>query len=224
MKHHLCVMRQLAVNALHSLCQVSLGKKVSSSTAAAIIEIACLYALQGPDHVVDQLLSPATAWQGIMFSETEQRLIDVRVTRQTAPRYYAVVQDAAVQVAHSLLFTSPPRSPEFCYGIMKQRPQILDLLLDCAISDRPTCFPESGVISVACETLTLLFRWPSHTVPGVASPIDKAFKTRDWKAMSQAMSVLTSRPNWAESLIEVWTRLEEEDVSAIKRFGVQLIY
>ncbi|EIW78250.1 hypothetical protein CONPUDRAFT_60632, partial [Coniophora puteana RWD-64-598 SS2] len=215
MQHQLCVMRLLSISALRSLCQVYLGEKVPSSLAAAIIEGVCLYTLQGPDHVVNQLLNPVTAWQSTMFSEMIER---TQVTRESAPIFYAVVQDTAVQVAHELLFTSlSPKTTMFCYEILKERPQVLDLLLNCAILDRPSCFPESNVASTASKTLVLLLQWPSHIVPGVALSVNEAFKESECDVVFKAIGIFTSRPNWAEMLIEVWMNVQEEDVDAMER-------
>lgn len=136
--------------------------------------------------------------------------------RAYVPRYYAVVQETALRTAHGLLFISPMPSQKHCLDILKKKPEIIDLLLDCAIIARPPWYPESRVDYIACEVLALLFRWPSHIIPGVSTPQDNIFRAQEWKAMSQAMNILTSREDWCEKIIEVWMKSEEEDWHEVK--------
>ncbi|EIW83564.1 hypothetical protein CONPUDRAFT_142239 [Coniophora puteana RWD-64-598 SS2] len=214
LKHRLCIMRQAAISALHGLSHSFLGLYISSSTAAHIVESVCTYALRGPKHVVDQLNDSATAWQSELFSEDidggQEEII------RFVPKYYAMAQDLAVYTAHGILCTFPSRSQDFCLAALKERPHILDLLLYCATINRPTAYPESQMKATSLEALIALFQWPCHTVPG--SPATVGMSTSERKIMSQSMSVLTSRPEWSDKLIEVWMRLQEEDLIHAQRY------
>jgi len=99
---------------------------------------------------------------------------------------------------------------------LKKRPEILDLLFDCAIIARSPAYPETEVDHIACEVIGLLFQWPSHIVPGVSTPQDNVFRAQEWKSMSQAVNILTYREDWCEKIIEVWMKSEEEDWSEVK--------
>ncbi|EIW77049.1 hypothetical protein CONPUDRAFT_157321 [Coniophora puteana RWD-64-598 SS2] len=129
----------------------------------------------------------------------------------------STTKEEAVWTVHDLICTSPYQPRAVTLDILRKKPQIFDLLLDCAILDRPECFPESGVNSITCEMLALIFHWPFHVVPGVAQTMDSSFQAQDWKAMWQAMSILTSRQDWVDKLVEVWMHVLEEDVQKLYR-------
>ncbi|EIW84760.1 hypothetical protein CONPUDRAFT_162111 [Coniophora puteana RWD-64-598 SS2] len=215
--HHLCLMRQVSINTFRLLAGESfLGERVSPSTAADIIEGVCSYSLTGPDHAIAQMRDSSTIWQSQMFMDSP--FVPPDFSLKYAPRFYAVTQESALWTAHGLLCTSSPQSRSFCLDILKKKPHVLDLLFDCAILSREAWYPETQTDSVACEVLTLIFQWPMHIIPGFANPSDKAFKTQEWKAMSQAMTIFTSRQGWVDRLIEVWMHIQEEDVLKVQRF------
>jgi len=41
--------------------------------------------------------------------------------------------------------------------------------------------------------------------------LDGSSRTQEWKALSQALKILTAREDWSGRLIEVWMSVEEED-------------
>lgn len=128
-------------------------------------------------------------------------------------------QESIIFGACSIFRTEPPLTCKHRLDILKSQPEMLDVLFDCAVISRPSLFPTSLVCSVACEALMLLFQWPSHIVPGVSTPMDATLKTQHWKALSQCLSILTSRPDWAEKIIDVWMKVEEEDYHVIRQYG-----
>ncbi|EIW83537.1 hypothetical protein CONPUDRAFT_164456 [Coniophora puteana RWD-64-598 SS2] len=218
MRHQLCMMRSLAVNSLRALADAFLGLHISSDTAGEIIELLCDYALQGPETFIRQMLDPATAWQSAMFMGKTD--ISPEVASKGAPRIHAMVQNSGMWTVHGILHTFPIQPRSFCLDILKKRPQILDLLLDCAILNRPPVYPETQVPATACEVLCLLLDWSDYIVPGLSPPVPTVYKTsesRDLKVMAQALSVLTSRQDWSEKLIEVWMHIEEEDMETVRR-------
>ncbi|EIW78763.1 hypothetical protein CONPUDRAFT_126538 [Coniophora puteana RWD-64-598 SS2] len=207
LRHEFCFLHQNAATTLHNFAFASiLGETIPPSKAADVIEAVCVFALQGPEETIAQMHDPETSWQRAMFmdkkNETPKKVEDF------PPHFYALTVDNAMFAAHAVLCTFPPQSRQFCLAILKEKPHIIDLLLDCAILDRPEHYPQSKASMYACRTLLLLFALPSHAIPGVTKP-DK--KSREWKAFSQALTILTSRTDWLERLIEVWMHVEEED-------------
>ena len=108
--------------------------------------------------------------------------------------------------------------------IVKCNPGILDVLFDCAIMPRPTIFPTSLVSIMACHMLHFLFERPLYIVPGASTPMDSTRKMRDWKLLSQCLTILTSRENWAEKIIETCMKVEEEDYLEIRTSVFGFIY
>jgi hypothetical protein len=137
--------------------------------------------------------------------------VPAKKAAEHVPRFYAMSQETALWTAHGLLCMSPMPSRKYCLDILKKKPEILDLLFDCAIITRPPWYPETQVDYIACEVLALLFQWPPHIIPGVSTPQDSVFRAQEWKAMSQTVNILTSREDWCEKIIEVWMKVEEED-------------
>ncbi|KIJ61424.1 hypothetical protein HYDPIDRAFT_115886 [Hydnomerulius pinastri MD-312] len=206
--HPLCIIRECAVRVAMTLSTKSmLGEKIPAATAAEIMVAMCKVALEGPSSYVEEMESPTTGWQNALISQLEGGVL----------RYYATVQEGSMRAIHGLLCTSPLPSRKFCLDLLKKKPEVLDLLFDCAILPRPPSYPETEASSLACESVALLFQWPSHIVPGVSTPVDSTFKAQEWKAMSQCLTILTSREEWAEKIIEVWMRVEEEDLLPVKR-------
>ncbi|EGO03466.1 hypothetical protein SERLA73DRAFT_45690 [Serpula lacrymans var. lacrymans S7.3] len=213
----LCFHRHLAVSALRAMAGESfLGENISPSTAADIIYAMCQFTLEGPASFVQEMASPATGWQSQMIMGSQGMKPE-----RSGPygcRYYAMAQESALWAAHGLLCRSPPPNRQFCLDILKKKPEVLDLLFDCAVMDRPAWYPEMETDTIACEVLALLFHYPLHIVPGVSmSPaIDAAFKVQEWKTMGQSLAILTSRKDWAAKIIDVWEKVKEEDWGKIK--------
>ncbi|KAG1900306.1 uncharacterized protein F5891DRAFT_1033352 [Suillus fuscotomentosus] len=210
LNHPLCIFRQLAINTLRVLASESvLGETSSVTEIADIIAAVCRFTLEGPDFFIEGMRSPNTTWQSQMVMGATD--IPAKRAAEHVPRFYAMAQESALWTAHGLLCTTPPPSRKHCLDILKKKPEILDLLFDCAIITRPPWYPETQVDSIACEVIALFFQWPSHIVPGVSTPQDNAFRAQEWKAMTQAVAILTSREDWCEKIIEVWMKIEEED-------------
>ncbi|EIW83539.1 hypothetical protein CONPUDRAFT_152556 [Coniophora puteana RWD-64-598 SS2] len=131
-------------------------------------------------------------------------------------------QDSGMWAVHAILNTDPTQPRNFSLDILKKRPHILDLLLDCAILDRPSEYPEIQVPSTACEILGLIFNWPDYVIPGISPQSEiptmcKSSEARDLKAIMHATTTLTACRDWSEKLIEVWMHIEEEDMGKIYR-------
>ncbi|KAF9239312.1 hypothetical protein BU15DRAFT_74731, partial [Melanogaster broomeanus] len=214
--HPLCIIRQLAVNMIRMLStEAMLGELILAGTAVDVIVAMCKFALEGPENFIQEMRSPVVGWQSQMILGSPGLPSSQAVAH--APRYYGMAQESSMWAVHGLLCTSPPPTRKFCLEILKKKPEVLDLLFDCAILPRPPWYPETQADSIACEALALLFQWPVHVIPGVSTPMDSAFKAHDWKAMSQCLTILTSREDWADKIIEVWMKVEEEDTRGIKQ-------
>ncbi|KAF9239310.1 hypothetical protein BU15DRAFT_46822 [Melanogaster broomeanus] len=214
--HPLCIIRQLAVNMIKMLStEAMLGELILAGTAADVIVAMCKFALEGPEFFTQQTQSPTVDWQNQIILGIPELPSSHAVAE--APRYYGMAQESSMWAVHGLLCTSPPPTRKFCLEILKKKPEVLDLLFDCAISPRPPWYPETHADSIACEALALLFQWPAHVVPGVSTPMDSAFKAHDWKSMSQCLTILTSREDWADKIIEIWMKVEEEDAHGIRQ-------
>lgn len=154
--------------------------------------------------------TPNGNYINLLSSSCTSKATEAEVAK-CALRYSGLAHDDALWAAQGLVRTYPVLSAKFRLEILNKRPEIVDLLFDCAITPRPAWYPERQAGAVACEILALLFQWPSYVVPGVSSPLDGSSRTQEWKALSQALNILTSREDWNERLVEVWMSVEEED-------------
>lgn len=205
----LCAHRRLAARTIRSLAGL-IGNRIPADMVADIIAKLCVFVLQGPRIFVEQFNAPETKWQGGIIVLRGQNASEAEVAK-CALRYSGLAHDDALWAAQGLVCTYPVLPMKFRLEILKKRPGIVDLLFDCAITPRPPWYPERQSDAVACEILALLFQWPPYIVPGVSSPLDGSSRTQEWKALSQALKMLTARQEWSEKLIEVWMGVEEED-------------
>jgi hypothetical protein len=205
----LCAHRRLAASTIRSLAGL-IGDRIPADMVADIIAKLCVFVLQGPRIFVEQFYAPETKWQGGIIVLRGQNASEAEVAK-CALRYSGLAHDDALWAAQGLVCTYPMLPTKFRLEILKKRPEIVDLLFDCAITPRPAWYPERQSDAVACEILALLFQWPPYIVPGVSSPLDGSSRTQEWKALSQALKMLTARQEWSEKLIEVWMSVEEED-------------
>ncbi|KAH7925032.1 hypothetical protein BV22DRAFT_1089743 [Leucogyrophana mollusca] len=211
--HPLCVHRQQSINLLRVLSSESfLGQKISAEVAASIITAMCKFTLEGPRVFIDGLFASATTWQSRMFMGSDQ--YPASRAGRYVPRYYAMAQESALWAVHGLLCTSPPPPRKFCLDIIKDKPEIVDMLFDCTIIARPAWYPETQVDSIACEILALLFQPPLHIVPGVSSNVERDPEFHEWK---QSLGKLTSREGWDVRIIQAWNKLRNEDIAGVRR-------
>ena len=88
-----------------------------------------------------------------------------------------MAQESATWVIHGLLCRSPSPNQQFYYDILKNNPEFIDLLFECAAFVRPPWYPESEVRSIASESIAILFRISPHTVPGVVAKVEDSIQT-----------------------------------------------
>ncbi|KAL4069126.1 hypothetical protein J3A83DRAFT_4095262 [Scleroderma citrinum] len=177
--------------------------RVSMAMTAEIIVGMCQLALEGSEKMSEQLNSPALHW----LWELSWRLYRP-ILRDPADVAcdFAQLQEFIIFGVCWLIRTNPPLTCKRRLELLKEKPEMLDLLFDCVIIPRSRFFPTSLACSMAWETIILLFRWPSHTVPGFYYQ-----RLANSNTLSQCLAILTSRKDWAEKIIDAWMKVEEED-------------
>jgi hypothetical protein len=132
-----------------------------------------------------------------------------------------MTQEGAAWVIHGLLCRSPPPSQQFCHEILKNNPEMIDLLFKCAAFVRPPWYPESQVDSIASESIAMLFRISPHTIPGVVVKVEDSIQTMaddEWNTLVESLKILTSRPNWVDMLLNVWKTIDNEKWQDVQRY------
>lgn len=130
-----------------------------------------------------------------------------------------MAQESAAWCIQGLLLRSPPPNQRFCLEILKHDPELVDLLFECATSERHPWYPETQVDAIVCEAIALLFCISLEAVPGIPAHPDndsqQEFKA-EHDALIDSLKILTSRPNWAEKIIAVWKKIDNERWQLIK--------
>ncbi|RDB30501.1 hypothetical protein Hypma_007254 [Hypsizygus marmoreus] len=225
LNHPFCIHRQSAVNALRCLASESfLGEYISPSQTSEIMVKMCQFILTGPDFFISQMRDPTTTWQSCMCFGNHNA--SASKAARYAPRYYAMTQESAIWTVHGLLCRSPSPSPQFISETIAHNPELIDLLFQCAVFQRPPWYPETQVDSFACEALSQLFPVSPDIVPGVSLSESVLPKDEDpeWKGVLECVKLLTSRPNWVEKFIAVWNRIDGERWQDIKKMASQTMF
>lgn len=128
-------------------------------------------------------------------------------------------------MAISGIFTRVPPPPrKFVLEVLQHKPEIVDLLFQCAIEPRNPWYPETEVDAIACEVLATIFRLPFGRIPGVPVSLDdgeiKDEDDAEMNASLELLRILTSRPHWVSKVLAVWKKIEEEKWQKVKRFAV----
>ncbi|EIW74167.1 hypothetical protein CONPUDRAFT_170198 [Coniophora puteana RWD-64-598 SS2] len=214
MQHRAVRLRGVAAQLLATLIAESfLSERVSASSAAEILRSLYTLALQDPDSFSDQLNDPENLWQvcHVEHSSLDHPWNENDESRRIMSiRSFGNVQKAALDAAQMFLTMDPHPSQHRYLDILKRRPSVIDLLLDCTLIENLVGDQENTTSSLACENLAAFFRWPPYLVPGISTPIDKAYSAKDRKALTQSLQILTSQPDWTERIIEAWMKSEPE--------------
>lgn len=131
-------------------------------------------------------------------------------------------QESASWAIQGLLLTTPPPSQQFCHEVLKHDPELIDLLFKCAAVPREAWYPELQVDSIICEAIVMLFRVPIFCVPGILVSLDYDFQKtteEEWTAVLDSLKLFMSRPNWAQMILGVWERMEDETPQSIKKYA-----
>jgi hypothetical protein len=114
-----------------------------------------------------------------------------------------------------LLHRVPPPPRDYWLKVIRHKPEIVDLLLDCGCQPRYPWYPETEIQAVACEALTNI-----ATHPGVEITESDH---EDIKASLEIIRILTSRPNWWSKLVNIWKTMETEKAKDVMRHALTLL-
>lgn len=128
--------------------------------------------------------------------------------------------------ARNLLCCSPQLSRQLCYDILKKEPEVIDLLLQCAVIPRPEWYPDTDINSIACEVLVLLFHFPNFVNPGMHTKVEGLERQdiitkleKEWRAMIECLKMFTRRPGWLENIVAIWSSVENEKLETIQLYA-----
>ncbi|EIW81451.1 hypothetical protein CONPUDRAFT_153996 [Coniophora puteana RWD-64-598 SS2] len=221
MSHRVLHFRWKAVELLVGLASnTTLPKRLSPRTAADILRALYTLALQDPKAISDQLTNPETLWQYFLLNldENDPWNKDEQSQILMTNRLLGELQDGVLDTARELMVMNAQPSPRYYLDVLKQKPPVIDLLLECILIEPPHCNPEGTVTYKAMINLAAFFRWPSSMlVPGISAPDEQSMNEKDWKALLQSMQVLTSRKDWSDLIIQGWIRTEPDAEDLEKR-------
>lgn len=138
-----------------------------------------------------------------------------------APRYFDMATESAIWAIHGVLCRHPAPTQQFRHQVLSHNPEILGLLLECAVTPRQPWYPETQTDSVATECLVLLMRGSFNGISGITTPKDDKIlpeEEAEHEALLNSLSLLTDRPQWREKLLAVWKKIEVENVAEAKAY------
>ncbi|EIW74195.1 hypothetical protein CONPUDRAFT_78164 [Coniophora puteana RWD-64-598 SS2] len=202
--------------------QTYLIKRLSSDTTADILRALYTLALQDPEATSDQLREPRTIFQQSMLrlDGNDPWNDDEHSRSLMSNRLFGQAQGAALETARSLIVLNTQPSSRHYLDVLRQKPSIIDLLMDCLLIKPLHCHPECTAAYAASDNLAALFRWPSSMlVPGISTPAEQVLGGKDWKALLQSLQLLTSHRDWTDNIIEAWMKTEPdvEDIEDMDR-------
>lgn len=129
-------------------------------------------------------------------------------------------QENAALAIQGLFIRCPPPTQSFCHEVLRQDPEILDLLFKCTATPRPPYYPELAVDSMLSEAIVMMFRIPQLTIPGISIELDRPAQQeaeREREAVLAAAKLLTTRPGWVDMIFKVWDMITDEKWQDLKR-------
>ncbi|KAK7685472.1 hypothetical protein QCA50_011336 [Cerrena zonata] len=214
----LIVHRGAAANCLRfCINHCPLAKSLSAARTAEALEKFCQWTILGSDRDAEELQRPDKIWQTQLLSG---QLMLPRYATKYARRISGMKAEHYMFGSHALLCRSPPPSREFILDVVTHRPNIFDLFFECGLTPRPPWYPETDVDSAAIEILALLMQFPLTTIPCLDIPLEGNHKDEyksDVDTSIKIIQVFVSRPNWAQRLIDVWSKYEHEEIAIVER-------
>ncbi|KAJ3542646.1 hypothetical protein NMY22_g3433 [Coprinellus aureogranulatus] len=206
------VIAMIGLRALSQECY--LADYLSLEKTSEVMKTCCECVLLGPDLFVQQLGDPEITWQSLFcFGNIHA---SAKKAGRYAPRYYATYQENAIWIVRELVSRQPFPGQEYYNSLMKHDPSVLDLLLRCCNVPREAHYAQLEVDSNALTVLVLLMHLPVEMVPGLKIKVsNEAIQGRleeRWEVVMQGAGLLVARPGWCKSLVDVYERLESEDV------------
>lgn len=121
--------------------------------------------------------------------------------------------------SHGLLCRFPLPQRDFVLNVVRNYPEVIDLLFQCGLLPRTKWYPESETNLAAVETLVHLMQFPLTTIPGLIIPLDyihiKQYKDNLVTSID-VLKVFVSRPGWVQKLIALWAQYEDEDLELVQ--------
>ncbi|KAF9032136.1 hypothetical protein BDZ89DRAFT_1063511, partial [Hymenopellis radicata] len=216
----LCIPRHVAVICLRAFAGDGyLAEFLSVDQTSELMIAACRYILSGPSFFIDQMNDPETTFQS--FFGFNRHGVSPSDAARYAPRYYAMGQENAARVIHALLCRRNPPSQRFKTDVLKHDSELIDLLMECLSFVRPDWYPESDVVSLTSESLSMLLGGTIYVVNGIevdlsAEGLGKEYQ-EDREALKEALLLFLSRSTTISTLIIAWLNLEQEKWQTIKR-------
>lgn len=139
----------------------------------------------------------------------------------------------------TLVCLDPPLTRQYRLEVLRSHPQIIDLLLDCALVPRSAWYPDSVVDQTgqsilqpwnafvdnatmpALDTLMLLLQLPLYCVPGLDAPLEGSVREElgtDWQSAMEGLRILVSRPSWLSKILAIWNRIDGEEYPQLARY------
>ncbi|TEB13599.1 hypothetical protein FA13DRAFT_1805743 [Coprinellus micaceus] len=152
--------------------------------------------LSSPKLWIDQMRDPATTWQSLYCFGT----IGTPTAKagRYAPRYYALFQGHAAWTIVNLVGRYPVPEQSFYNDLIRQDPQLLDLLLECAGVKREAWYPQLEVDARTAEALIFMLSIPAEVVPGLEVQVDdrviQARLEQRWRCLMEGVGLLMARP------------------------------
>ncbi|KAJ3521680.1 hypothetical protein NMY22_g12215 [Coprinellus aureogranulatus] len=206
------VIAMIGLRALSQECY--LADYLSLEKTSEIMKTCCECVLLGPDLFVQQLGDPEITWQSLFcFGNIHA---SAKKAGRYAPRYYATYQENAIWIVRELVSRQPFPGQDYYNSLVKHDPSVLELLLRCCDVPREAHYAQLEVDSNALTVLVLLMHLPVEMVPGLKIKVsNEAIQGRleeRWEAVMQGAGLLVACPGWCKSLVDVYERLESEDV------------
>ncbi|EIW74449.1 hypothetical protein CONPUDRAFT_147773 [Coniophora puteana RWD-64-598 SS2] len=229
MKHKLIVRRLTAARMMDTLSRklrMGLLDKAPLSIIINVLNALFRPLLQDPKADSTQLIDSNTKWQSYLDDDLKDPVEDGElgswdnndVSRKwMASRLFWRIRHHVMRAIDCLINAPPFPSARLWIDILRRNPSILSLLIDCAILERPSYFPESEIGLSASHSLSRLFCWPSYIIPGIPiSTADTRMFSQDLKGVVQLLQLLTSQGDWAERILDIWACYEDEDESSLE--------
>lgn len=111
----------------------------------------------------------------------------------------------------------PVPEQSFYNDLIRQDPQLLDLLLECAKVKREAWYPQLEVDARMAEALIFMLSIPAEVVPGLEVQVDdrviQARLEQRWGCLMEGVGLLTARPNWGRLISDAWGHIVQENPS-----------
>ena len=195
--YELCLDRYTAARTARALCvdlewAPRLG--ISAEETGAIIERVVRHAVEEIESYSEELRNPDKIWQVSRMLDRPvvcrrflgrlkamlMLILQIQESTERAStygkRWFGITQEFCLYIAHALVCVHPPHTRKYLLEVVRSRPTVFDILLDCAMLPRrqeypDTCFDECGSYFLCLRTRTWLIKHISYGNSGDACPL-----------------------------------------------------